>query len=119
MLGMFNYLLTGAQLAAGSGSGDGTRSAQLAVDSALIPVESRIDALELACAAMWELLKTKGGLTDEELVRTIQEIDARDGSIDGKMRPTLENCPTCNRRIVTRSRKRCVWCGAELRASPF
>lgn len=90
------------------------RAAQNAAESALIPTEQRIDALELACAGMWELLKGKFDLTDQQLVAAITAVDARDGKVDGKMRQQLADCPNCGRQLVTRSRVRCVWCGAEL-----
>lgn len=118
---MLDYLFLSSRITSSANAGEGSaaRAAHGAVDQAMIPVESRIDALELACAAMWDLLKKKGGLTDDELIRAIEEVDGRDGKVDGKMRPVNESCPNCNRRLVTKSRKACVWCGAALKASPF
>jgi hypothetical protein len=82
-------------------------------------LEARLEALELACGGLWELLKTKHGYSDEELVRVIHELDARDGVMDGRVTPLKENCPNCGRQLVTKQRKRCVWCGAELALKPF
>ncbi len=118
---MLDYLFLSSRISEGVNQGEGsaTRAAHGAVDQALIPIESRIDALELACAAMWDILKQKGGLTDAELIKAIEHVDGRDGNVDGKIRPVEAVCPNCNRKLMTRSRKACVWCGATLKMSPF
>jgi predicted RNA-binding Zn-ribbon protein involved in translation (DUF1610 family) len=82
-------------------------------------LEARIDALELACAGLWDLLKFKHAYTDDELARAVQTVDMRDGQLDGKVRPVQADCPHCGRKLLTRSRKKCLWCGAELKASPL
>ena len=52
----------------------------------------RVAALERQCAtadlvieALLEELESRGGITREELKKRMQEIDARDGTIDGRM----------------------------------
>lgn len=74
----------------------------------------RVDGLELACVGLWELLKTKHGYTDEELVATIQEVDLRDGKLDGRVTKTVTNCESCGRQLLTRRSPNCHWCGAEV-----
>ena len=88
-------------------------------DTAYDALEKRIDSLELACAGLWQLLKTKHGYTDEELVRVISEVDARDGAVDGRMQNTGQLCPHCGRQMLTKARGKCLWCGAELAKAPF
>lgn len=85
----------------------------------LMAVEQRIDRLELACAGLWDHLKTRHGYTDDDIARHIHEVDLRDGQLDGKTKPPEATCPHCNRKLATRSRKRCIWCGAELGQVPF
>ena len=82
-------------------------------------LNARLDALELACAGLWLFLKARHGYTDEDLAGVIQDLDARDGKVDGRMTPLQEMCPACGRKLATRQRKRCVWCGAELAKRPF
>ncbi|HMS56569.1 MAG TPA: hypothetical protein PKA27_14340, partial [Fimbriimonadaceae bacterium] len=65
------------------------------------------------------LLKTRFDLTDAELVAMIEEIDASDGVRDGKFKGVAATCPNCQRKLVTRSRIRCVWCGHELPKTAF
>jgi hypothetical protein len=77
-------------------------------------LEARVDALELACTAMWTLLKSRSGFTDEELAVAIRDVDLRDGKLDGKKASEPAVCQRCGRPMLTRSRTRCLWCGAKL-----
>lgn len=80
---------------------------------------ARVDALELTCCGLWQLLKTKYGYTDNELLTIVHDIDARDGTVDGRMSGSNETCPSCGRKLVTKQRHHCVWCGAALGPRPF
>jgi hypothetical protein len=83
---------------------------------------NRIDSLELALAGIWELLREKLELTDDELVAKIHEIDARDGAVDGKIqaRSTAEEtCPVCHKKLLSRTGHTCLWCGASLNKNPI
>ena len=82
--------------------------------SQLMAIRSRLDALELACAGLWELLKSRAGFTDEEIAGFIREVDLRDGKLDGKDSSPSAFCPSCSRRLLGRGHKKCLWCGAEL-----
>jgi hypothetical protein len=73
----------------------------------------RIESLELACAGLWELLKSKHGYTDEELVAAVTKIDESDGTLDGRLRPTDETCPRCGQKLLSRKSPNCNWCGAD------
>src|SRR5690349_14411839 len=73
------------------------------VESAVTPIESRLDHLELACAGLWKLLKDKHGYSDEELVAAIQEVDGRDGQLDGKIAHVSQVCPHCQRKLLSRT----------------
>jgi hypothetical protein len=79
----------------------------------------RLDAIELAASAMWQLLKTKHGYSDDELVLAIHNVDARDGAVDGRMTPAQAVCPHCHRKALTRQGARCLWCGAEMSIAPL
>ena len=84
-----------------------------------MPLEKRVEHLELACAGLWELLKFKLNCTDEELVNAIQTVDARDGVVDGRAGPAAGVCPSCHRKLLTKSSNKCSWCGADLQLDPF
>lgn len=76
-------------------------------------LQRRIERLSLCCQAMWEVLRDKHGLTEEELQNRILEIDLRDGATDGKMRTQIVDCPSCGSKTNTK-RSLCVICGAPL-----
>ncbi|HVS70444.1 MAG TPA: hypothetical protein VHQ47_04230 [Phycisphaerae bacterium] len=78
-------------------------------------LEARLNRLTLVCAAMWELLQEKTGITPEQLGDRIRQIDLRDGKLDGKIDRTVRTCPACGRTIAPNHAK-CMYCGKELPA---
>jgi hypothetical protein len=76
-------------------------------------LERRADQIALASQAMWELLREHAGLTENDLISRMQEVDLRDGTADGRMTPLPVECPSCGRRSNSR-RDQCVYCGARL-----
>ncbi len=74
-------------------------------------LHERIDQLLLVNSAMWELLAEKTGLTENDLVTRIAEIDARDGVADGKMTYAPVKCRQCQRTIFPKQDKG-LYCGA-------
>ena len=75
-------------------------------------LEEQVDKLTLVCAAMWELLKQKTALTEEELADRVAIIDAKDGTADGKITHTVRPCSKCGRPVAALHRK-CLYCGFE------
>jgi hypothetical protein len=61
---------------------------------------------------MWEILNEKLGVSENELLVKVREIDLRDGREDGKKRRILKKCPGCER-VMNEGRTCCVYCGAE------
>lgn len=117
---MLSWMLTGAPYGPASSLGTTAREAQLAAESAVIELTSRVESLELACAGLWELLKTKHGYTNDELVAAVRAVDGRDGNIDGKVTPTSrEGCPHCGRLLLSRRSMKCNWCGGEIGRVPL
>ena len=83
---------------------------QAGMQSAVGQVEERLDHLALICRAMFEILKEKGGVSDQDLVRKIAEVDLRDGQADGKMTAKAKPCPSCGSMMSPRF-NRCLFCG--------
>ncbi|MBN1516746.1 hypothetical protein JXA32_09280 [Candidatus Sumerlaeota bacterium] len=74
----------------------------------------RLDRIALICQAMWELLREHTGMSDEDVMQKMAEIDLRDGKEDGKMRHKVVTCPNCKRPANTRM-ARCWFCGQEFK----
>jgi len=76
-------------------------------------LEDRLDRMLLQNMAMWSLLRDSMGLTDQDLLNRVQEIDLQDGVADGKVtRTSPTTCPRCQRAFSPRHR-RCLYCGQE------
>lgn len=85
-----------------------------------MPLDRRLDTLELACAGLWHLLKSRHGYSDADLVAAIEAADAADGVVDGKASGERKNpCPNCKRTPLTKNHEVCLWCGFELDRSPI
>ncbi|USD35892.1 MULTISPECIES: hypothetical protein [Ferrimonas] len=103
---------------------DAQSASGLAVSSSTSVTELRnqLDTLVLANQAMWEILSERLNVSDAELVTRMNEIDLRDGKLDGKLsnsRLTAMACPECGKTIGKR-RANCYWCGARVEGvSPF
>ncbi|WP_220718569.1 hypothetical protein [Agarivorans litoreus] len=103
-----NTIASEAQIKTRSHSGD------------LDHLEKRLDTLSLASQAMWEILQTKYGVSEQELMLKMEEIDLRDGTKDGKLNPEYStDCPDCGHKVKKR-RGSCYWCGSRLNdGNPF
>lgn len=75
-------------------------------------LEHQIQRLKLLNQALWELLRERAKMTDDDLVQKAEEIDLRDGVADGRMTETALKCPQCNR-ISSSKHWRCLYCGLE------
>jgi len=82
-------------------------------------LEDRLDRLTLVCMALWELLKERGELSEEDLATKVREIDLRDGQADGKISKQVKRCASCDR-VMSPRHQACMYCGAvNLHVTPF
>ena len=79
-------------------------------------VEEKVESLALICQAMWELLEDKG-YSSADLLKKIEEIDLRDGQLNGKI-TKITHCPECNHKLGKRHNQ-CFWCGAQIPQNNF
>ena len=75
-------------------------------------LEDRLDRLLLANIAMWSLVREKTGLTEEDLLERVRQIDLSDGQEDGKLRTQVVRCAKCDR-VMARRHRTCLYCGAD------
>lgn len=93
----------------------GAREAQTDV----VRLEREVERLLIVTEALWSIVRDRHGLTDDDLDRTIREIDLRDGKLDGKLaRGEAKKCPECDRPLP-RSKSFCLYCGAAVERAPF
>jgi hypothetical protein len=76
-------------------------------------LEATCEQLILLTRAMWELLSTRAGVSEQDLLDKVAEIDLRDGTLDGKMQAKPLACEGCGN-SVNASHVVCIYCGAPL-----
>jgi len=83
-------------------------------------IQFDIEKLFMITEALWEILKQHHGYTDDQLGQMIQDIDLRDGKLDGKVAKSAER-PTCNQcgRTIIQRQAKCLYCGAPAPQQPF
>ena len=72
----------------------------------------RLDRMILVNAALWELVKGKTGLIDQELQAQVLELDAADGQIDGRLGGGKRLCRQCGKSLHPKHRT-CLYCSTE------
>lgn len=78
-----------------------------------------VEKLFMITEALWDILKEKHGYDDEDLVRMVQDIDLRDGNLDGKVaKQPNPPCQQCDRTLVG-EHPVCLYCGAVNSRAPF
>lgn len=75
-------------------------------------LEGEINRLLLVVEGLWRLVREHGGLSDDELLRKVYEVDLEDGTLDGrKRRAPVGDCQECGRKLARRL-PRCIYCGS-------
>ena len=108
----------------GSISSRGSSSASSSVN--VTRLERKIKQLEANLAkslmineAIWELLRDRAGITEQQFNDKLYEVDMRDGVLDGKnQRNQAVPCPNCNRKVSNRH-SACIYCGQQMEDSVF
>jgi len=78
-----------------------------------------VEKLFMITEALWTILKEQHGYTDENLGQMIQDIDLRDGKLDGKVaKQQNPSCPQCGRTLMGKHPV-CLYCGTAVARDPF
>jgi hypothetical protein len=83
------------------------------LETRLQAMEENLDRLSLVVIATTEILKNRFNVSPDEIEARIQEIDLRDGKLDGRLRSPAIHCPSCSHLNSPRRRK-CLYCGEVL-----
>lgn len=106
-----------ANIASANASEAARRTAEVRTQSEAI--QGDVERLFMITEALWTILKKEHGYSDEDLGLLIQEIDLRDGKLDGKVsKQQNPTCPECNRTLIGRHQM-CLYCGAAVARDPF
>lgn len=81
-------------------------------------LEMNLGKTLMICEALWELLREKTKLTQEDLYQKLYEIDMRDGVLDGQNQTKVRDCPSCHRPVSGRHGA-CLYCGQVIDESVF
>ncbi|MDB5334592.1 MAG: hypothetical protein JWN70_211 [Planctomycetaceae bacterium] len=75
-------------------------------------LRSQVDRLQMICEGMWTIMKSRLGVSEGELATLIEQIDLRDGKLDGKAAKQPQMCTECGRVVSVRTTV-CLYCGAQ------
>jgi hypothetical protein len=80
----------------------------------VVTLEQRYERLRLTSMAMWELMKHRLNVTDEDLAAEIQTLVAEANKKGENARGgKITQCPACHRTVLS-SAATCVYCGVKL-----
>lgn len=79
-------------------------------------LREQVDTLTITCQALCETLRDQLGVSEEEFVARLEEIDLRDGVADGKITRQPLACPQCGRKSNAK-RNACLYCGERFRGA--
>lgn len=113
MSGFLIGYLMGSRTATRAAAAAASMPASGVSESRVLSVDDRVDRLTLIVEAMWELLEASG-YTEEALRAKVEEIDGRDGRVDGKVTRSPGLCHACGSSSPP-GRATCQMCGEELR----
>ncbi len=95
-----------ASLARSAAVADGTHHTNRIED-----LNERVDKLLMIVRAMWALMEEQG-MTPEQLMAKIDELDLQDGVDDDQVRSQIVECPSCQSKVAPNLRA-CQLCGTE------
>jgi uncharacterized protein YlaN (UPF0358 family) len=110
MMGIFRDMNQDRQIRDMQGKASEAHSLAKDASERIEELQGRVEHLKLVCAAMWELLRDTGKLTEQDLAVRIADIDSRDGKIDGTLGSQVPACANCKKPLM-RSQDRCIYCG--------
>lgn len=96
-----------ASLARGAAVASGTHHTNRIED-----LNERIDRLAMILRGMWALLEEQG-MTAEQLITKLEELDLADGVDDDQVTLRVLTCPSCDSKVAV-GLSNCQFCGHEV-----
>jgi len=121
MSGLFIGGASGEMARANRAEAAGERAARTAAEvrTQTEAITCDVEKLFMITEALWTILKEQHGYSDDDLIGKIQEIDLRDGKLDGKVaKQNNPACPQCKRALIGKHPV-CLYCGTEVTRGPF
>lgn len=81
-------------------------------------LEANLGRAFLICEALWEILRDRAKISEQEFHDKLYEIDMRDGQVDGQNQRQVVQCPKCLRKVSPRHQA-CIYCGEIVDDSVF
>jgi len=75
-------------------------------------LQDKVEHLSLVCSALCEVMSGLG-VSQQSIINKVEEIDLRDGKLDGNNTTSTNECNGCGRKISSRH-KRCMYCGEKI-----
>jgi hypothetical protein len=103
-----------------AGAADANAVAAGAQKNDVYKLHDRVERLTLVVAAMWSMLEDQG-MTEAQLMERIREIDAADGTPDGKITHAPVDCTGCGAKVPAELAA-CQFCGVAIEgggSNPF
>jgi len=119
---MGTFSMAGSPMPPGSfgSSGDAARAESKAhsVERQLRRLQANLAKSLLINEALWEIIRDRHNLTEQDLHEKLYEIDMRDGVLDGQNQRKAVKCPNCSRTVSPRH-PACIYCGQIIDNSVF
>ncbi len=117
---LFGYSGFATSSVAAAASADAQRASSKAgqAEIRVRELEESLGKTMLICESLWELLRDKTGLTQDDLYAKLQEVDLRDGLLDGKNKSRTQVCCKCHR-ATSQRHARCMYCGEPFEKTAF
>jgi len=112
MTGLFWELHQSRQIGQAQSTAERAASKSDKVKWDVLGLQRRLEKLTLVNMAMWSLLQERTGLTEDDLIERVRQIDLSDGRADGKVRKEVARCGQCGR-VMSRRHQDCMYCGAQ------
>lgn len=82
-------------------------------------IKTDIEKLLMITEALWTFVKQQHDFSDEDLMQKIEDIDLRDGKLDGKVAKQAPSaCPNCKRTLIG-GQPICLYCSTPVTRDPF